>query len=214
MQHRKSDQIESFADKDRAQSISLKLVEARWTKSILLGQTGHFCLDQVATLLELSTARVKALSYEIQEKGGNALTTIGAGFFQNRWIVDMPVFASFYLEHLIPRVRMVRAEWDGNQLLSQEGIFYLTDICRKIPFTVQQLRHQARIMPDSRSTCGIWLDNEEKVLLADMKIFGPWITDIWLLLILLTDLIDVSFDPRHLHAERFNNIFEIENPVL
>jgi hypothetical protein len=56
----------------------------------------------------------------------------------------------------------------------------LADVCAKIPFTLQQLRHQAGKVPDSKAAYGIWKDEELRTHLVDMDTFAPWIAHTWL----------------------------------
>ncbi len=136
-------------------------------------------MEEVAELLEIETARIKAAAYGIAIEGNSAFKIMGIGVLNDNWVVSMKVFAPYYLAHLIPAVRSIPPSWDGNLLLTKKGTFFLRDVCTRIPFTPSQLRYQVQKNPDSRTEFGVWKDEELNSYLVDMEVFGPWITGIW-----------------------------------
>ncbi len=161
-------------------NIRIRKVSREWTRGILLAEKGIFLLHDVAPILEFRTAKVKAAAFKAEASGQSSMDTLGVRRFMEQWIVDLDVFSSYYLQHLYSEVKRVETEWDGNDLLSKKGTFYLNDVCTKIPFTAQQLRHQASKSEDPKKEMGIWKDEKLNTHLVDMKIFGSWVRETWL----------------------------------
>ena len=160
--------------------LQLVEVDPSWTAEDILGREGVFFLKDIAKPLKLEPVKVKHHAREILRRGSSPWEVMGARKIWNHWVLRMKLFAPYYRKHLISRVCEVQPEWDGNQLLEQSGTFYLTDVCRKIPFTSHQLRYQSKRERKSRQTIGIWKDPELKSYLIDMEVFSPWIKRIWL----------------------------------
>lgn len=160
--------------------VKIQTVSQNWTPGILLSMSGLFYLKDIAPILELNTSKIKAASYRLSEKGEDALKIMGVCRHDQQWLVDIERFSHYYFEHLVPGVKKVKPEWNGNDLLRTKGIFYLADVCEKIPFTAQQLRYQATKSSGSRAKYGIWKDHDLGTYLVDMEVFGPWIAHLWL----------------------------------
>jgi len=93
--------------------------------------------------------------------------------------VRMKKFAPYYRAHRLPKIQTVEKSWDGNTLLSQEGRFYLTDVCEKIPFSTHQIRYQVRRCDNPKEEYGVWKDEQYKAYLVDMEKFSKWMKRIW-----------------------------------
>ena len=147
--------------------MTLRQIDPNWSHEELLNQEGIFFLKDICKVLGLDTIKVKrrARGYK------NAYAILGARKVWNHWIIRMKTFAPYYRKHLIPKTRKVDPEWDGNTLLKQKGVFLLTDISKKLPFSTHQLRYQAKRNPNSRKEYGIWKDKELKVFLVNMEPF-------------------------------------------
>ena len=104
---------------------------------------------------------------------------MGTRLIGNHWIIRITVFALFYRKYLVSRIRNISSEWDGNKLLEQEGLFFLTDVCKLIPFSTHQLRYQAKRNPRSREEYGIWKDEELNAFIVDMDRFVPFVKSLW-----------------------------------
>jgi len=164
-----------FAEDEAA----LARVDPEWTADQLLGREGVFFLKDVAKTLEIDPVKFKRRAREIRERGSSTWRVMGARKIWNHWIVRMKVFAPYYRRHFIPKVRRVPKDWTGNRLLQAEGVFYLAEVCRYIPFSTHQLRHQAKQNPKAREEYGVWKDVELGVFLVDMARFAPWIRELW-----------------------------------
>ena len=155
-------------------------VETHWSAEDILSTEGIFFLKDIAKKLNLEPVKVKAHVRAIVARKENPWEVMGARKIWNHWMVRMTVFAPYFRKHLISRIQQVHPKWDGNTLLNQRGIFYLTDVCRLIPFTSHQLRYQAKRNPKARKEIGIWKDDELNAFVVDMAIFAPWIMNLWM----------------------------------
>ncbi len=159
-----------FADDEQLCEVS-----ARWSAADLLGQPGLFFLKDICPLLGLSTPGVVAHAKTLTAKGQDPYEIMGVRKLWNHWYVRMRVFAPYYQAHLRSNIRTIRRDMDTNVLLAQKGLFLLSQVCKCIPFSAHQLRHQARKLPASE--CGIFRDHE--TYLVEMEIFGPWLSRLW-----------------------------------
>ncbi|CAM2070193.1 hypothetical protein SCOR_32760 [Sulfidibacter corallicola] len=150
-----------------------------WSKEKILASEGVFFFKDIVKPLGLSPAKVKHRAKAIKARGGNAWEEMGLRLIWNHWVVRMTVFSSYYREHLISKVRRVDPTWDGNDLLKQKGLFQLSDVCSRVPFTSHQLRYQAKTTQDARNEIGVFKDPELNTYLVDMEIFAPWIIKLW-----------------------------------
>ncbi len=69
---------------------------------------------------------------------------------------------------------------DANQMLQMDGIYRLTDVCRYLFFTPDQIRYQAKRCSDSRNVMGVFRFEPRGTYLVDMPIFSKWIAELWL----------------------------------
>ncbi|QTD52382.1 hypothetical protein [Sulfidibacter corallicola] len=150
-----------------------------WSREEVLNYDGIFFLKDIVKILGLDAAKVKRKAREIADSGGSPWERMGARKLWNHWVVRMRIFAPFYREHLVSKVKRPESEWDGNRLLHQRGLFYLTDVCKRIPFSAHQLRYQAKRRENPRREIGVFKDRELNTYLVDMEIFAPWINHIW-----------------------------------
>ena len=145
----------------------------------LLAQDGIFFLKDVLPILGLRVAHIQKHMQRLEQNGANPYQVMGVRKVWSHWVVRMTVFASYYREHLVHCVRAVDPGWDSNQLLHQAGVFSLADVCRKLPFTAHQIRYQAKKIDDAKATMGVWKDTEQQRYLVDMRLFGPYIRELW-----------------------------------
>lgn len=155
-------------------------VSGRWSAQDLLKQDGIFFLKDVVSLLEIDTVQVKKHTTQLREKGRDPFAIMGVRKVWSNWMVRMKVFAPYYRQHMISAVRKVGRDWDANTLIHQKGWFYLTAVCPLLPFSVHQIRYQAKKAAKSREEIGVWKHAELKNFLVDMEIFGPWVMRLWL----------------------------------
>lgn len=168
--------MDNIFENDEQQLLS---VPSNWTAGDLLGQTGVFFLKNVVKVLQLDSVKVKKMANALKAEEQQVWKTMGARKIWNHWIIRMEVFGPFYREHLVPPIRKIPKEWDGNVLLNQKGLFLLNEVCGLIPFSTNQLRHQARQHPNSQEVYGVWKDPELKTFVVDMERFAPWIRNLW-----------------------------------
>ena len=162
-----------------ADEMNLVEVKSIWSPEELLGKEGIFFLKDIIKVLDLDPAKVKKKAREIREQQKDPWEVMGARKIWNHWIIRMVIFAPYYRQHLISRVRSLKKDWDGNALLRQKGIFFLTEVCRLIPFSAHQIRYQAKRNPNAKIEIGVWKDGELNAFLVDMELFAPWINRLW-----------------------------------
>ncbi|MDJ0838430.1 MAG: hypothetical protein QNK37_18070 [Acidobacteriota bacterium] len=164
---------------DIFQADEMNLIEVRpqWDEAELLEQEGMAFLKDVAPILGITSDAVKKAHDRIEKTQGpgRGYELTGARKIWNHWIVRLSVFGPFYLKNLKNPVKRVRPEWDGNELLKQEGWFPLAEVCNKLPFSLSQIRHQAKKNPHSREQYGVWKDERMNLFLVDMEPFAEWI---------------------------------------
>jgi len=156
-----------------------RTVNAGWSRQELLAQEGIFFLKDIVGKLELTSTKVKQAARAIAAAGQCPYRVMGARKVWNHWAVRMSVFRGYYLEHFAPVVRRVEADWNGNRLLQEKGLFVLADVCHRLPFNAHQLRYQAKTNPDSRRQYGIWKDPAIGAYVVDMEPFAAWIGRLW-----------------------------------
>ena len=159
--------------------MDLRQVDSRWTPKECLEQDGIFFLKDIVKILAMDPIKVKRKAKEIEERHASPWEVMGARKVWNHWIIRMRVFAPFYRKHLVSKVRDISPDWDGNTILEQKGLFYLTEVARLLPFSTHQLRYQAKRNPRAKEEYGIWKDPELACFLVDMERFGPWIRSLW-----------------------------------
>lgn len=72
------------------------------------------------------------------------------------------------------------SERDTNDVLQEQGIYRLADVCRFLYFKPDQLRNQAKRCPDPKKVMGVYFHEPEGAYLVDMPVFSKWIADLWL----------------------------------
>ncbi len=159
--------------------MELMSVNSRWTPEELFAREGVFFLKDVVKILSVDPVKVKKQARALRERGQDPWKAMGARKVWNHWIVRMKVFGPFYKEHLVSKIRALEPQWDGNTLLQQKGLFYLTDVCKLIPFATHQLRYQAKRTPDAEQKIGIYKDEEIHSFVVDMERFAKWMTELW-----------------------------------
>jgi hypothetical protein len=150
-------------------------VNKQWSATVLLAQPAMFFLKDVCPLLEITSKIVVAHVGSLSAQGQDPYAVMGVRKIWNHWYVRMLVFAPYYQAQLRTDIRMIKRGMDANTLLVQKGNFLLSQVCRCIPFSSSQLRHQARKL--TTAECGIF--KREETYLVRMEIFGPWISRLW-----------------------------------
>lgn len=160
--------------------MQLLQVDPDWSEAELLKKRGIFFLKDVAQVLDVQSNELKREAQKLEKSGQDAWDLMGIRKTWTHWQVRMKVFAPYYQAHRLPKIRKVHDEWDANTLLAQEGRFYLTEVCEKIPFTTHQIRYQVRRCDDPKNEYGVWKDDQYKAYLVDMKRFSTWMKRIWI----------------------------------
>lgn len=153
-------------------------VEQDWGMDEILSQEGLFFLKDVANILCLTNQLVKIHVEALLASNRNPYDTMGVRKLWGHWVLRMKVFAPYYKNHLCPKYLPVRAHWDGNELLKQKGLYRLSEVCKKIPFSHVQLRTKAR-EPHARTKFGMFKDEDSAHYLVDMEIFSVWLQRVW-----------------------------------
>lgn len=169
----KPGEVEKVFEEDE---MNLREVDLNWSKDELLSKEDLFFLKDVVKVLDLDPAKVKKKAKDLD---GDPWQIMGVRKMWTHWIVRMKIFSPFYKKHLVSKVKSPDPAWDGNTLLKQKGIFFLTDVCKLIPFSTHQLRYQAKKNPNAKEEYGVWKDPKLKGFLVDMEKFGPWINSLW-----------------------------------
>ena len=157
----------------------LSSISPDWGPEELLDQTGRFPLEKVASILNMSTSKIKVEADRLARQGASPVKEMGVRRTAIGWVIEMEYFRAFYLEQAVRWVRRVDPSWDGNHLLTQDGVFFLSEVCTVLPFRPGMIRSQANKADDSRKVLGIWKDEEYNAYVVDMVTFGPWIKKIW-----------------------------------
>ena len=157
----------------------VRVVAPHWNLKTLLAQDGVFFLKDIVASLGVPPLKIKNKCQELAEKGQSPWSEMGVRKVWNHWMVRMKVFAPYYRRYLEPPAQPVDPDWDTNDLLDQDGIFYLSKVCRKLPLKANQIRYQVRVTSNSRKTIGIWRDAKSKRYLVAMSTFGPWFKALW-----------------------------------
>lgn len=159
----------------------MRKVNSNWSSEDLLAQDGVFFLKDLVKPLNLDSMKIKRLHHELVAECNDPWETLGAKKVWSHWIVRMKVFAPYYREHLYSWVSRVDSTWDGNTLLVQDGHFYLSHVCRFIPFTSSQVRYQCKKVSTevAREEYGVWKDDQLGKYVVHMPTFSKWITQLW-----------------------------------
>ncbi|MCB1044471.1 MAG: hypothetical protein KDC35_16125 [Acidobacteria bacterium] len=160
--------------------MELRDVPDDMTPDELLAEDGIYLMNPVCKKLGIDSADLRKKAKEMLSEGKSAWQEMGVRKILSVWVIRMKNFAPYFESDKFFKILKVNNKWDGNELLTKKGLFYLTDVCRKIPFTPHQFRHQVRQNPKSRKEYGVWWDDDLKHYLVDMEIFAKWVTDLWL----------------------------------
>ena len=160
--------------------MNLRSVNSEWSENELLQQTGIFYLKDVTNHLGLASSDLKKQAREFQTQDIDPWVRMGIRKTWTHWIVRMTIFSKFYQAEGPLRIQRVNPNWDANDLLSKTGIFYLTEVCTKLPFTPHQIRYQVKQSGDARTDFGVWKDPNHKSYLIEMQVFAKWIREVWL----------------------------------
>lgn len=168
--------VEQVFEKDE---MALVEVDPDWSAEDLLSRRSIFYLKDIVDILNLDPVKVKRRANELKKKNISPWETMGVRKMWTHWIVRMSVFAKYYRKHFQSKVKQVDPDWDGNELLKQDGIFLLTAVCKLIPFSAHQLRYRAKTNPNSAKEYGIWKEKELNAFVVDMGIFSEWVKGLW-----------------------------------
>jgi len=174
-ENERSDIPQVFADDE----MSLLNVDPGCSSDELLAIPGVFYMKDVARALELSPHDLKRRAKHLEQKGQSPWEVMGVRKTWSHWIVRMTKFAPYFRKFMLPALNKVQTEWDANQMLAQKGIFYLNDVCSKLPFTPHHIKYQVRRNPKAREKFGVWKDDEYKTYLVEMPKFAKWIGKVW-----------------------------------
>jgi hypothetical protein len=155
-------------------------VDPTWTEEELLAQDGIFFLKDVAGQLNIPSLEFKNQAKKLQKRGKNPWEVMGIRKTWTHWQVRMKLFAPYFKEWWdCPKVQTVEEDWNANELLANPGIYYLNDVCRKLPFTTRQIRYQMQKHDNPKEQLGVWKDQNLKSFLVDMDTFSNWIKSVW-----------------------------------
>ena len=159
---------------------SARTIDPKWSKPALLRQDGIFFLKDVLKHLNIDRQVLMRVINRIKEKGDDVYKVAGVQKVFSKWKVRMTVFAPFYRKHLVLSYQKIPDKWDSNDVLNAtKGVFLLTDICKKIPFTKFQIQYQAKKLSNSKKEIGVWKDSSCNMYLVKIALFGPWIKKLW-----------------------------------
>ena len=139
----------------------------------LLPDEGIFRLNHCDEKLPLSGFKLKRLASEL----ASPWTQMGIAFFKNEWLVHMPTFKTWYARQVL-LIRHVPTSWDANYMLQQDGVFYLQEVCSKLPFKNSQIRHQVR-RQQNLHVIGVWKEATVGFYLVEMPRFSAWVRQLW-----------------------------------
>lgn len=160
--------------------MQLKTVDPAWSQQDLLDQDGIFFLKDVATHLGIPTMEFKNRARKITRNGHNSWKHMGIRKTWTHWQVRMRVFKPYFESWwTCPNVEALNEDWDTNQMLAQRGTYYLNDVCRKLPFTMRQVRYQMQKERDPKAMMGIWKDHNLKTFVVDMPTFAAYMKAVW-----------------------------------
>jgi len=162
-----------------ADEMRLCTINPDWTAEELLAKEGIFYLKDVVNKLDISSADFKKRASDIEIAGKSPWEIMGIRKAWTHWIVRMKKFGEYISKNAMRRIREVDETWDGNEMLSQPGQFYLTDVCEKIPFSAHQIRYQCRRNKNSRTEFGVWKDDGYKTYVVEMEVLSRWIRTLW-----------------------------------
>ncbi|MCB1049531.1 MAG: hypothetical protein H6510_12415 [Acidobacteria bacterium] len=175
-QSKEEAEIPKIFDQDE---MGLLPVDPNKSTDELLNLQGVFYLKDVARHLDINSQDLKRKAKELEVKGESPWEVMGIRKTWSHWIVRMSKFSPYFRKFMLPKLATVQDEWDTNEMLNQKGVFYLSDVCTKLPFTVHNIKYQVRRNPKSRDLYGVWKDPDYKTYLVDMEVFANWIRRVW-----------------------------------
>ena len=162
------------------EEMEVRSVPVEITRDELLAQIGLYHLRDIAKILALDSTRIKRQAQKLHEEGQNPWEVMGVRKVWKSWLVKMSTFGPYYHQHLARPYTNVPADWNGNRLMQEEtGIFPLTQVCRRIPFTAHQLRNQTKKHRNPRREIGVWKDEQAGIFLVDIRIFRRYVASLW-----------------------------------
>ena len=170
--------MEKIFDVDELELVPIRNPE-EWDAEKLLASTGLFFWKDVAPILGTKTVALMKHIKTLRVQEQSPWEVMGIRKVWNHWVVRMKVFGPYYRQHLQFAVKDVSDHWDGNQLLRQQGRFYLSDACAVLPFTANQVRYLAKKVPNAHEVIGVWKDEDHHRYVVDMETFATWIKRIW-----------------------------------
>ena len=159
--------------------LKLRDVKPEWTVDELLTQEAIFFLKDCAHLLKIDSVRIKKQCGKVIKKRRDPWKVMGVRKIWNHWLIRMKVFAPYYKKHFFARTHHIPDDWDGNDILSQQGLFGLADVCKLLPLSPQQVRYQAKRRANPREEIGVWKDEGARGYVVHMAVFGPWFRTVW-----------------------------------
>ena len=151
-----------------------------WTPETLFDTEGIFYVGDVVSIIGIKYGPLIKHVKSLQERNVDPWRAMGMKKIWTQWIVRMKVFAIYYRKHPLRFVRSVGEDWDEKTLLSQEGRFYLVDVCERLPMTSDLIRYRASKSLNPKEECGIWKDRALNRTVVNMKPFAAWIKEIML----------------------------------
>lgn len=151
-------------------------ITADWSKERLLKARGLIALSDASRVLGFQPSSVKRAAKKSRAVGKET----GVFKIKNRYVVRIEQFAAFYQDHLLPRFIPVSTDWDRETLLAQDGTFRLSEVCRRLPFSAELLRAEARRLKDARGVMGVYKDPALRTYLVEMPVFKRWIGKLYL----------------------------------
>ncbi len=155
---------------------SLRRPDPNWTKDDLLAQKALFFFKDIAPILGVKIAFIHKLKTRALKQGQDPWRQYGVRKILERWYVRMDRFA--------PAFRAAERPWkelpdglSGNQILDLAGVYRLVEVAKRLPFSLDQLRHRVKI--DGPERTGGWKDPVAKQYLVDMERFATFIRDAW-----------------------------------
>lgn len=75
----------------------------------------------------------------------------------------------------MPREVKKLEDCDLAWLQARKETYRLADVCLVLPVQARRLKHQARLLPDSRETMGVYSDASRRIFLVEMAVFSVWV---------------------------------------
>ncbi len=167
-------EIDNVFEKDE-----LKLASIKPNQSIeeVLSKKSIFFLKDVTRLLNLDAGKIIRMAKSLDDPYGE----IGLRKMWGHWVLRMTVFRPYYenhikyRDHFFLKIKSINPSWDANELLAQDGWFFLSQVCRILPFFTNQIRYRVLQSNNPKVEIGCWRDEETKRFVVDMPVFREWI---------------------------------------